>query len=86
MQIQINGYTAPSNAVFEITKKQYGGFFGGPMGQEVGSPNFFTSLSRTSLVNNVISDKKEDCNNKKVYSFCLYSCFILKANYGYILI
>ena len=56
------------------------------VGQEVGSPNFFTSLSRTSLVNNVISDKKEDCNNKKVYSFCLYSCFILKANYGYILI
>ena len=54
--------------------------------QEVGNPNFFTSLSRTSLVNNVISDKKEDCNNKKDFSFCLYSCFILRANYGYILI
>lgn len=27
------------------------------VGQEVGSPNFFTSLSRTSLVNN-ISDKE----------------------------
>ena len=46
------------------------------VGQEVGNPNFFTSLSRTSLVNNVISDKKEDCNNKKVFSLCLYSCFI----------
>lgn len=39
------------------------------VGQEIGNPNFFTSLSRTSLVNNVISDKKEDCNNKKVFSY-----------------
>ena len=56
------------------------------VGQEVGNPNFFTSLSRTSLINNITSDKEGDCNNKKVFSFCLYSCFILKANYGYILI
>ena len=33
MQIQINGYTVPSNAVFETTKKQQGGFLGGPMGR-----------------------------------------------------
>jgi hypothetical protein len=33
LQIQINGYTVPSNAVSEATKKQQGGFLGGQMGR-----------------------------------------------------
>ena len=69
MQIQINGYTVPSNAVSKTTKEQQGGFLGGPRGQEVGNPNFFTSLSRTSLINNITSDKEVDCNKKKSLAF-----------------